>query len=161
MKKTNAARILDGLKIIYELREYKVDESDLGAENVAQKIAVPLAQVFKTLVVCGDKTGVLMACIPGGAELHLKDLASVSGNKKVEMAPLKDVQKLTGYIRGGVSPLGAKKQYPIYIDDSMMKWPFIAISAGIRGCQMLVSPDDLVSATKGKLCAIARETGQL
>lgn len=161
MKKTNVARILDGLKITYELREYKVDESDLGAENVAKKIAVPLPQVFKTLVVCGDKTGVLMACIPGGAELHLKDLASVSGNKKVDMAPLKDVQKLTGYIRGGVSPLGAKKQYPIYIDDSMMKWPFIAISAGIRGCQILVSPSDLVSATKGKLCAIAREMVEL
>jgi Cys-tRNA(Pro)/Cys-tRNA(Cys) deacylase len=160
LKKTNAARILDGLKITYELCEYKVDESNLGAENVAQKINVPLAQVFKTLVVCGDKTGVLMACIPGGAELHLKALATVSGNKKVDMAPLKDVQKLTGYIRGGVSPLGAKKQYPIYIDESMMKWPSIAISAGIRGCQILVSPCDLVSATKGELCAIAREMEQ-
>jgi Cys-tRNA(Pro)/Cys-tRNA(Cys) deacylase len=137
-----------------------VDESNLGAENVAQKINLPLAQVFKTLVVCSDKTGVLMACIPGGAELHLKALAAVSGNKKVDMAPLKDVQKLTGYIRGGVSPLGAKKQYPIYIDDSMMKWPCIAISAGIRGCQILVSPSDLVSVTKGELCAIAREMEQ-
>jgi Cys-tRNA(Pro)/Cys-tRNA(Cys) deacylase len=123
LKKTNAARILDGLKISYELREYKVDESDLGAENVAKKIEVPLRQVFKTLVVSGDKTGVIMACIPGGAELNLKALAAISENKKVEMAPLKDVQKLTGYIRGGVSPLGGKKQYPVYIDNSMIKWP--------------------------------------
>jgi Cys-tRNA(Pro)/Cys-tRNA(Cys) deacylase len=156
LKKTNVARILDGLKITYELREYKVDESDLGAENVAKKIAVPLAQVFKTLVVCGDKTGVLLACIPGGAELDLKALAAVSGNKKVDMVPLKDVQKLTGYIRGGVSPLGTKKQYTIYIDNSMMTWPYIAVSAGIRGCQILVSSNDLVSATKGEICAISR-----
>jgi Cys-tRNA(Pro)/Cys-tRNA(Cys) deacylase len=157
LKKTNAARILDGLKFIYELREYKVDENDLGAENVAKKISVPLAQVFKTLVVSGDKTGVLLACIPGGSELDLKALAIVSGNKKVDMVPLKDVQKLTGYIRGGVSPLGTKKQYTIYIDNSMMNWPHIAISAGIRGCQILVSPSDLVSATNGEICAISRD----
>ncbi|SFL33195.1 Cys-tRNA(Pro) deacylase [Pelosinus propionicus] len=157
MKKTNAARILDGLKISYELREYKVDESDLGAENVAKKIEVPIWQVFKTLVVSGDKTGVIMACIPGNAELKLKALAAISDNKKVEMAPLKDVQKLTGYIRGGVSPLGGKKQYPVYIDNSMIKWPYIAVSAGVRGCQILVSPNDLVFATKGELCEIARD----
>lgn len=156
MKKTNVARILDGLKITYELREYKVDESDLGAENLAKKINVPLAQVFKTLVVSGDKTGVLLACIPGGAELDLKALAAVSGNKKVDMVPLKDVQKLTGYIRGGVSPLGTKKQYAIYIDNSVMACSYISISAGIRGCQILVSPDDLVSATKGEVCVISR-----
>lgn len=157
LKKTNAARILDGLKISYELREYKVDESDLGAENVAKKIEVPIWQVFKTLVVSGDKTGVIMACIPGNAELKLKALAAISDNKKVEMAPLKDVQKLTGYIRGGVSPLGGKKQYPVYIDNSMIKWPYIAVSAGVRGCQILVSPNDLVFATKGELCEIARD----
>jgi len=157
LKKTNVARILDGLKITYELREYKVDESDLGAENVAKKISMPLAQVFKTLVVCGDRTGVLLACIPGGAELDLKALAAVSGNKKVDMVPLKDVQKLTGYIRGGVSPLGTKKQYAIYIDNSMMAWSYISISAGIRGCQILVSPSDLVIATKGEICAISRD----
>lgn len=156
MKKTNVARILDGLKITYELREYKVDENDLGAENVAKKIDVPLAQVFKTLVVRGDKTGVLLACIPGGAELDLKALAAVSGNKKVDMVPLKDVQKLTGYIRGGVSPLGTKKQYAIYVDNSVMTCSYISISAGIRGCQILVSPNDLVSATKGEVCVISR-----
>ncbi|MBC8016798.1 MAG: aminoacyl-tRNA deacylase, partial [Sporomusaceae bacterium] len=129
MKKTNAARILDGLKISYELSEYIVDESDLSAESVAKKIQVPLAQVFKTLVACGDKTGVLLACIPGGSELDLKALASVSRNKKVDMVPLKDVQKLTGYIRGGVSPLGTKKQYEIYVDKSAVLWKYIAISA--------------------------------
>lgn len=156
MKKTNVARILDGLKISYELSEYKVDESDLSAENVAQKIQVPLAQVFKTLVVCGDKTGVLLACIPGGSELDLKALAVKSGNKKVDMVPLKDVQKLTGYIRGGVSPLGTKKQYDIYIDESVTLWQYIAISAGIRGCQILVAPDDLVGAANAEKCKISR-----
>lgn len=157
MKKTNVARILDGLKITYELREYNVDENDLSAESVAKKIEVPLEQVFKTLVVYGDKTGVFMACLPGGAELNLKAVAAVSGNKKVDMVPLKDVQKITGYIRGGVSPLGAKKQFAVYVDASMIKWPYISISAGIRGCQILVSPSDLVSATKGELCNLARD----
>jgi len=157
MKKTNVARILDGLKISYELREYKVDESDLSAENVAQKIKVPLAQVFKTLVVCGDKTGVLLACIPGNFELDLKALAHCSGNKKVEMVPLKDVQKLTGYIRGGVSPLGTKKQYDVYIDESAMLWTYIVISAGLRGYQIVVAPHDLVGAVNGKIFRISRD----
>lgn len=160
MKKTNVARILDGLKMTYELREYKVDESDLSAESVALKIGVPLPQVFKTLVVCGDKTGVLLACIPGGLELELKSLAMISNNKKVEMVPLKDVQKLTGYIRGGVSPLGTKKQYTTYIDESIMLWNYISISAGIRGCQVLLAPQDLVQAIKGKICKIARHVAE-
>lgn len=156
MKKTNAARILDGLKIIYELRQYQVDESDLSAENVAEKIGLPLAQVFKTLVVRGDKTGVLMACIPGSAELDLKALAAASGNKKVEMVPLKDVLGLTGYIRGGVSPLGAKKNYPVYMDASAEQWPILAVSAGIRGCQMVVAPPELVRAVRAVLCRITQ-----
>jgi len=158
MKKTNAARILDGLKISYELREYEVDESDLSAESVAQKNKVPLAQVFKTLVVCGDKTGVLLACIPGGFELDLKALAMISGNKKVDMVPVKDVQKLTGYIRGGVSPLGAKKQYDVYIDESVLLYPYILISAGIRGCQIQIAPNDVVGAVNGKISNISRHT---
>ena len=156
LKKTNVARILDGLKINYELREYKVDENDLGAENVAAKIEVPLPQVFKTLVVCGDKTGVLLACIPGGLEVDLKAVALVSHNKKVDMVPVKDVQKLTGYIRGGVSPLGTKKQYHVYIDESILLWDYIAISAGIRGCQVLIAPKDLVGAVNGEVCNISR-----
>lgn len=157
LKKTNVARILDGLKITYELREYKVDENNLGAENVAAKIGVPLPQVFKTLVAHGDKTGVLLACIPGGLELDLKALAMVSHNKKVDMVPLKDVQKLTGYIRGGVSPLGIKKQYNVYIDESIISWDYIAISAGMRGCQVLIAPKDLVGAVNGQMCDISRE----
>lgn len=157
LKKTNVARILDGLKIVYELREYKVDESDLSAESVALKIEMPLEQVFKTLVVSGDKNGALLACIPGGAELDLKALAMQSGNKKVEMVPLKDVQKLTGYIRGGVSPLGTKKQYHVYVDESMILWEKIAISAGVRGCQILIDPKALITATGGTLCKISRD----
>jgi len=157
LKKTNVARSLDGLKITYELREYQVDESDLSAESVAQKIQVPIQQVFKTLVVYGDKTGVILACIPGQVELDLKALANSSGNKKVEMVPLKDVQKLTGYIRGGVSPIGTKKQHDIYIDESILLWPYISISAGIRGCQILISPQNLLRALKGNICAISRD----
>ena len=118
MKKTNAARILDRLKISYELKEYPVDLDDLSAVNVAQKVGMPVEMVFKTLVVRGDKTGVLMACIPGNEELHLKQLAAVSGNKKVEMVHLREVLGLTGYVRGGCSPLGAKKEYPVYLETS-------------------------------------------
>lgn len=156
MKKTNAARILDGLNKNYELREYVVDENDLSATNVALKIQMPPEQVFKTLVARGDKTGVIMACVPGDAELDLKELAAASGNKKVEMVSLKEVQPLTGYIRGGVSPLGAKKRYPVFIDETVLLWPAIAISAGIRGCQIIISPDDLVAAVEARTCDIAR-----
>ncbi|CUH96988.1 hypothetical protein P22_3114 [Propionispora sp. 2/2-37] len=151
MKKTNAARLLDGLHIHYELREYEVDENDLGAENVAHKVGLPPGQVFKTLVTRGDKTGVLMAIIPGCEELDLKTLAAVSGNKKVEMVHLKEVLALTGYIRGGVSPIGAKKRYPVYADTTVKNWPVVAISAGIRGCQMILLPDDLIKATAAKV----------
>ena len=140
MKKTNAARYLDSLKVEYRLCEYEIDESDLSAESVARKVNLPLEQVFKTLVARGDKTGVLLACIPGGMELDLKAVAEVSGNKKVEMVALKEVQPLTGYVRGGVSPIGTKKRYPFYLDESAMKFPFISISAGTRGCQIFIEP---------------------
>lgn len=129
-KKTNAARILDGLGIAYELKEYPVDLNDLSAVHVAASVGMPVEMVFKTLVARGDKNGVLMACIPGDAELDLKALAAVSGNKKVEMVHLKEVQGLTGYIRGGCSPLGAKKEYPVYLDESARQWETIAVSAG-------------------------------
>lgn len=154
--KTNAARILDGLKITYELREYTVDETDLSAEHVADKVNMPHNQVFKTLVAKGDKTGVLMACIPGNAELDLKALAAASGNKKVEMVSLKEVQPLTGYVRGGVSPLGPKKRYPVFLDESAVKWPVIAVSAGIRGCQIILAPGNLAQAVNASLCLITR-----
>lgn len=154
MKKTNAARILDGLKIDYELREYEIDLTDLSAETVARKIELPAEQVFKTLVVRGDKTGVLLACIPGAGELDLKALATVSGNKKVELVPLKEVLGITGYIRGGVSPLGCKKAFPVYLDETVLLWPFVAISAGIRGCQLMISPDGIIRAVNARLCDI-------
>lgn len=156
MKKTNAARVLDGLGISYELREYAVDESDLSAQAVASKVGLPIGQVFKTLVVRGDKTGVLFACVPGEAEVDLKKLASASGNKKAELVHLKEVQPLTGYIRGGVSPIGAKKAFPVYIDETACLWPFVSISAGIRGCQMLVAPTSLVEALHATMCDIIR-----
>ena len=156
MKKTNAARILDTLKISYQMKEYKVDPDNLSADNVAAKIGMPLGQVFKTLVARGDKTGVVMACLPGSGELDLKALAQVSGNKRVEMVHLKEVQGLTGYIRGGVSPLGVKKPYPVYFDDSITDWDVIAVSAGIRGAQLTVAPNDLVRAANGTIASISR-----
>jgi Cys-tRNA(Pro)/Cys-tRNA(Cys) deacylase len=156
MKKTNAVRFLDSLKIDYKLCEYEIDESDLSAESVAKKVGLPPEQVFKTLVARGDKTGVLMACIPGNAELDLKAMATVSGNKKVEMAHVKEIQQLTGYIRGGVSPIGTKKHYPIYLDESAVTFPFISISAGARGSQIFISPGDLIKALDIMVCKIAQ-----
>jgi Cys-tRNA(Pro)/Cys-tRNA(Cys) deacylase len=156
MKKTNAARYLDGLKIDYELREYQVDESDLSAESVAKKVGLPPEQVFKTLVVRGEKTGILMACIPGNTELDLKAMATVSGNKKAEMVHVREIQQLTGYIRGGVSPIGTKKRYPIFLDESAMRLSLISISAGARGSQIFISPSDLMKALEITLCKIAR-----
>jgi Cys-tRNA(Pro)/Cys-tRNA(Cys) deacylase len=156
MKKTNAARFLDSLKTDYKLVEYEVDESDLSAESVARKVNLPPGQVFKTLVVRGDKTGVLLACVPGNAELDLKAMATVSGDKKVEMVYAKEIQQITGYIRGGVSPIGTKKRYPIFLDENSMKFPFISISGGVRGSQIFISPRDLVEALDIKLCKIAR-----
>ncbi len=156
MKKTNAARFLDSLRIDYKLLEYEIDESDLSAESVAKKVGLPLEQVFKTLVARGDKTGVLMACIPGNAELDLKAMATVSGNKKVEMVPMKEIQQLTGYIRGGVSPIGTKKHYPIFLDESAMRFPSISISAGVRGSQIFISPDDLIKTLDITVCKIGQ-----
>jgi Cys-tRNA(Pro)/Cys-tRNA(Cys) deacylase len=156
MKKTNAARSLDGLKIDYKLYEYEINESDLSAESVARKMGLPPEQVFKTLVARGDKTGVLMVCIPGSSELDLKAIAAVSGNKKVEMVHVKEIQQLTGYIRGGVSPIGTKKRYPIFLDESATKVPFISISAGARGSQIFIAPGDLMKAIDINLCKIAK-----
>lgn len=154
--KTNAARLLDRAGISYELRAYEVDQDDLSAPHVAGAIGLPPAQVFKTLVARGDKTGVLMACIPGDSELDLKALAAASGDKKIELAPLKDLLPLTGYVRGGVSPLAAKKPYPLYLDSNSAQWPFISVSAGVRGLQMLVAPGDLARAAGAQIHPIAR-----
>jgi len=156
MAKTNAARILDAAGVHYELREYEVDEEDLSAPRVAEEIGMPPEQVFKTLVARGDRHGVLMACIPANTELDLKALAAASGNKKVELVHVREVLGLTGYIRGGVSPIGAKKPYPFYLDETAVLWDAISVSAGIRGCQMVLAPDDLVHIAGGQVCAIGR-----
>jgi Cys-tRNA(Pro)/Cys-tRNA(Cys) deacylase len=156
MVKTNAARILDREGIQYELREYQVDEQDLSAPTVAAKIGMPPEQVFKTLVARGDRTGVIMAAIPANTDLDLKALAAVSGNKKVELVAVKEVLGLTGYIRGGVSPVGVRKPYPFYLDETVDLWDAIAVSAGVRGCQMLLAPDALARVTSAVRGAIAK-----
>ena len=159
MKKTNAARLLEGLKIPHTLQEYPVDESDLSAEHVAREVGLPLNQVFKTLVARGDRTGVIVAVLPGDGELDPKALASVSGNKKVDLVPMKEVQPLTGYLRGGCSPLGMKKKYPVFLDESARAFPFISVSAGLRGIQVYVAPEDLRRAWEGTWAPLARRAG--
>lgn len=155
--KTNAVRILDGLGIAYELREYEVDPDDLAAEAVAQKIGFPPEQVFKTLVARGDRTGILFAVIPGSFQLDLKAVAHLSGNRKVETVPLKEVQPLTGYVRGGVTVLAAKKEYPAYVDEWAEAFDVISVSAGMRGLQILLAPADYIRAVKGTVGAISQE----
>jgi Cys-tRNA(Pro)/Cys-tRNA(Cys) deacylase len=157
--KTNAARILDALGVRYELREYEVDEEDLSAESVARKVAMPAEQVFKTLVARGDRNGICLAVVPGNAQLDLKALAKLSGDRKVETVALKEVQPLTGYIRGGVTVLGCRKEYPAYADETIELFDLISISAGVRGTQLLVAPADYLRATKAKLGAIAKQGG--
>src|SRR6476619_5215603 len=127
--KTNAIRLLDQAGIPYELRQYDVEESDLSAESVAAKVGLPEEQVFKTLITQGDQTGHLFALLPAGTELDPRMLAKASGNKRIEMVPLRDVQAITGYIRGGVSPLAAKKPFPVYIDETVQLWDVVSISA--------------------------------
>jgi len=153
--KTNAARILDAAGVVYEIRGYEVNEDDLSAPHVAEAIGMPPEQVFKTLVARGDRSGVVMASIPANSELDLKALAAASGNKKVELVAVKEVLGLTGYIRGGVSPVGTKKPYPFYLDETAQLWDTISVSAGMRGKQMLVAPRDLLRVTGAVYAAIA------
>ena len=153
--KTNAVRLLDRLGIPYELREYEVDPEDLAAETVAAKINLPAEQVFKTLVAHGDRNGICMAVIPGNTELDLKALAEASGNRKIQLAAVKDLQALTGYIRGGVTALAAKKDYPVYVDETIELFDVISISAGIRGMQILVAPADYLKATNATIAPLA------
>lgn len=155
--KTNATRILDRLGIAYTLREYEVDPEDLSAETVAAKVGLPPEQVFKTLVVRGDRGGVYLAVIPGNAELDPKALARLTGDRRVEMVPLKEVQNLTGYIRGGVTALGAKRDYPVYADETIELFDEISISAGVRGTQVLLSPSLYLRAVNAAVGPIARE----
>ena len=156
MIKTNAARVLDRLAINYELREYHVDPSDLSAETVAAKIGLPPEQVFKTLVVHGDRNGICLGVISANQELNVKALANQTGDRKIEMVPLKDVQALTGYIRGGVTALACKKDYPVYIDELAGLCDVISVSAGIRGLQILLTPADYIRAVKATVAAIAK-----
>jgi len=153
--KTNAARLLDQLAIPYELREYEVDPEDLAAESVAVKIGLPPEQVFKTLVARGDRNGICMAVIPGNAELDLKALAIASGDRKIQLVSIKELQGLTGYIRGGVTALAAKKDYPVYVDETIELFDTISISAGVRGLQILIASDDYLRATKARLASLA------
>lgn len=155
-KKTNAARILDGLSISYELREFPVDLDDLSAVHAAEMLHMPVEQVFKTLVARTDKAGVVMACIPGAAELDLKALAKAAASKKAEMVHLKEVLALTGYQRGGCSPLGAKKEYPVFLDASAKAWDKIAVSAGRCGEQIVLAPADLERAVHATTAQLTR-----
>ncbi len=159
MAKTNAARILDSLSIAYEVRTYDVDPEDLSAETVARKVGLPPEQVFKTLVTRGDRLGVLLAVVPGDAELDLKALARVAGDKHAELVPLKEVQPLTGYVRGGVTALGCKKDYPVFVDETALLFDAIAVSAGMRGAQLVLAPGDYLRATGGKVAALAKPKG--
>jgi Cys-tRNA(Pro)/Cys-tRNA(Cys) deacylase len=153
--KTNAARILDSLGVRYELRSYEVDPNDLSAERVAEKIGLPPEQVFKTLVVRGDRHGVCLAVVPADAQLDLKALARLTGDRKVDTVPLKEVQPLTGYIRGGVTAFGCKKDYPVYVDETIELFEVVSVSAGARGTQILIAPGDYLRATSATVGAIA------
>ncbi|WP_437720086.1 Cys-tRNA(Pro) deacylase [Sorangium sp. So ce861] len=157
--KTNAARILDSLGIPYELRTYEVDPSDLTASTVARKIGLPPEQVWKTLVARGDRHGVCFAVVPGNAQLDLKAIARLTGDRKVDTVSLKEVQPLTGYVRGGVTALGAKKAYPVYADETIELFEVVSISAGVRGTQILVAPGDYLRATKATVGAIVAAPG--
>jgi Cys-tRNA(Pro)/Cys-tRNA(Cys) deacylase len=155
--KTNAARILDQLKIDYDILAYEVDPDDLAAESTADKLGLPHNQVFKTLVVRGDRNGVCLAVIPGNGQLDLKALAKLAGDRKSETVALKEVQPLTGYVRGGVTALGTKKDYPVYVDESMLGFEKVAVSAGKRGLMLWLSPQDYLSSTQGTPGAIVKE----
>ncbi len=146
--KTNGARFLESLGIPFELREYDVDPEDLSAITVAKKIGMPAEQVFKTLLTSGGPGVYVFAVIPGDAELDFKKLAKAAGLRKVEMAPLKDVQPLTGYIRGGVTIFGSKKAYPVFVDETAILFDAISVSAGTRGTQLILSPDDYLRAAE-------------
>ena len=153
--KTNAVRLLDQLRIPYELREYEVDPNDLAAETVAAKMGLPPEQVFKTLVARGDRNGICLAVIPGNAELDLKALAAASSDRKIQLVPVKELQGLTGYIRGGVTALAGKKDYPVYVDETVELFEVISISAGTRGMQILLSPANYLKATQAKIAPLA------
>jgi len=144
------------MNIAYELREYEVDRNDLAAETVAAKIGLPAEQVFKTLVARGDRYGIAMAVIPGDAELDLKALATATGDRKMQLVPVKELQGLTGYVRGGVTVLAGKKDYPVYADETIELFDIISVSAGVRGLQILLPPADYVRAANAIVASLAQ-----
>lgn len=160
LQKTNAARLLDKAKVAYELIPYEVDEQDLGAEHLAATIGEDVNQVFKTLVLRGDKTGHLVCVIPGACEVDLKKAAKASGNKKVEMIHMKELLPTTGYIRGGCSPVGMKKPFPTYIHNTCMDFEHIFVSAGMRGLQFKIKPSDLVNFVGAQVCDLTATEGE-
>jgi Cys-tRNA(Pro)/Cys-tRNA(Cys) deacylase len=153
--KTNAARVLDGLGVAYELRSYEVDPGDLSAVTVAARVGLPPEQVFKTLVARGDRGGICLAVVPGDEQLDLKALARAAGDRRSELVPLREVQPLTGYVRGGVTALACKKEYPVFIDETAQLYPAISVSAGQRGLQILLAPDDYARAVRGRWAPLA------
>lgn len=160
IEKTNAARLLDRAGIAYELIPYTVDETNLAAVHVAEELGEDIATVFKTLVLCGDKTGYLVCVVPGDHEVDLKAAAKISGNKRVEMLHMKELLPVTGYIRGGCSPIGMKRRFPTYIHDSCLRYDAIYVSAGVRGLQIRVAPRDLVAFTDAAVADISRPMGE-
>lgn len=157
MTKTNAMRMLDKAKIKYEPIEYEVDENDLSGVSIAKKVGLDCEMVFKTLVAKGDKTGPIVMCIPVDKEIDLKKAASVTKNKKIEMVHVKDLLALTGYVRGGCSPVGMKKKFPTFIDNSCENLEKMTVSAGIKGCQLLLDREELVKFTSANLCPLTAE----
>src|SRR5215467_3793252 len=155
--KTNAVRLLDQMRSSCELREYAVDPEDLAAETVAAKIGLPAERVFKTLAARGDRNGICMAAIPANAELDLKALAQATGDRGIQLVPVKELQSLTGYIRGGVTALAGKKEYPVYADETIELFEIISISAGVRGIQILLSPLDYLRATRATVASLTRK----
>lgn len=154
-EKTNAARLLDKAKIPYNLIPYEFDENDLAAQHVANSLGQDISTVFKTLVLHGDRTGYIVCVIPGNMEVDLKALAKVSGNKKVEMIPMKDLLQVTGYIRGGCSPIGMKKKFPTYFHSTAIDHDKIYVSAGVRGLQIEIDPNDLICFVQGTVSEVA------
>lgn len=156
-QKTNAARILDTLHIDYELREYTISESDLSAEHAAESIGIDPSIIFKTLVLIGNTNDIIVALVPGNAHLDLKRIAKVSGQKNCQMLPLKDLERITGYIRGGCSPIGMKKQFPTFLDSAALEKGQIIISAGKRGSQLLLGAEDLIKAANATVAPITKD----
>lgn len=154
INKTNVARLLDKAKVKYELVPYEVDETDLSAQHIASDLNENIEQVFKTLVLCGEKSGHFVCVIPGNHEVDLKMAAKVSGNKKCDLIPMKELLPLTGYIRGGCSPIGMKKHFPTFIHEICLDFDYIYVSGGVRGLQIKIAPRDLIEQSKAQVASL-------